>query len=236
MKLAGYPPQNCAVDGAIAQIQERLERHALAPNEAVVRALGSYIGLLTKWNSRLNLTGFDLDPLSDEAIDRLIVEPILAADQAAGLRLQPGQSLKVVDIGSGGGSPAIPFSLALSNVDLAMVESKSRKAAFLREACRELGMKATVIENRAESLTRDPVGDDVDVVTIRAVRLDSRLSGVLTELLRPGGCVFWFRSGPKADPIDDHQASSPLFTARVVPLLPANRSELAILTASNRHS
>ena len=44
-----------------------------------------------------------------------------------------------MDIGSGGGSPAIPFKLAVPRLGLTMVEAKARKSAFLREAVRQLG-------------------------------------------------------------------------------------------------
>ena len=46
----------------------------------------------------------------------------------------------VVDVGSGGGSPAIPMALALPTIQLLMVESKTRKSVFLREAIRALDL------------------------------------------------------------------------------------------------
>ena len=73
----------------------------------------------------MNLTALDD---RESGLDRLIVEPLMAVERL------PTNRGRVVDIGSGGGSPAIPMKLAAPGVDLLMVESKVRKAAFLREA------------------------------------------------------------------------------------------------------
>ena len=56
----------------------------------------------------------------------------------------------LADLGSGGGSPAIPLALALRAPRLLMVESRSRKAAFLREAARMLELSADVVAIRFE--------------------------------------------------------------------------------------
>ena len=86
--------------------------------------LVTYLELLWKWNRKINLTAI-LEP--EMAIDRLLLEPLAAA-----AHLPAGGML--ADLGSGGGSPAIPLALALSPSKLLMVESRSRKASFLREA------------------------------------------------------------------------------------------------------
>jgi 16S rRNA (guanine527-N7)-methyltransferase len=96
--------------------------------------LVTYFDLLFRWNQKINLTSLTN---IDEAIDRLLLEPVAAARELA-------HSPSIIDLGSGGGSPAIPLALALSAPRLVMVESRSRKAAFLREAVRELGMNAVV--------------------------------------------------------------------------------------------
>ena len=68
----------------------------------------------------------------DETFDRLLIEPLIAS------RYLPSTDCSVIDVGSGGGSPAIPLKLAMPGISLRMVESKTRKAAFLREAVRRL--------------------------------------------------------------------------------------------------
>ncbi len=76
-----------------------------------------------------------------------------------------------IDFGSGGGFPAIPIACALAAKAGAMVhlvESNSKKAAFLREAVRVTGAPARVHAERVENFV-ESYGDKVDVVSARAL-------------------------------------------------------------------
>jgi 16S rRNA (guanine527-N7)-methyltransferase len=147
-----------------------------------------YLELLAKWNRTINLTSLTVDPPSDEAIDRLLVEPIAASARAGA----PGT---IIDIGSGGGSPAIPFWIQLPGSKLMMVESRSRKCAFLREAVRQIRHgEGTTFEARFEELlvTHPESRGSADIVTVRAVRVDVETSALIGALLKPTGRVFHF--------------------------------------------
>lgn len=151
--------------------------------------LEAYYRLLATWNQKINLTGMDLAEPSPESIDRLLIEPLIAARHA------PSGVARMMDVGSGGGSPAIPFALAVPGLRLLMVESKTRKSVFLREASRVLEMDADVLTSRFEALlTRPELHEAHDLLTIRAVRIDPRLLMSLQAFVRPGGNVFLFRS------------------------------------------
>jgi Predicted S-adenosylmethionine-dependent methyltransferase involved in bacterial cell division len=76
-----------------------------------------------------------------------------------------------------------------------MVESKSRKSAFLNEVVRSLALTATdVLTIRIEELTRSVKAGHADLVTIRAVRIQEDLLQTVQVLLRPGGRLFLFGS------------------------------------------
>lgn len=147
--------------------------------------LARYLKLLFWWNRRMNLTGLTDD---DAGIDRLLVEPLVAT------RWLSAGPLRLVDIGSGGGSPAVPIRLMRPDVRLQMVESKSRKAAFLRETVRHLALTGATVEvRRFEELAAGlDEGDRADVVTVRAVRLDEAGFRALAGLLADGGRLFLF--------------------------------------------
>ena len=151
--------------------------------------LAIYFELLARWNRKINLTGSNLDVPSAETLDRLLIEPLLAARHIAHPR-------NLIDLGSGGGSPAIPMALACGRPQTTMVESRTRKAVFLQEAIRELGLSGSrVLAVRFESLIADAdLIDAHDVVSIRAVRLDALTLRVAKALARPGGAVALFRS------------------------------------------
>ena len=169
------------------RIARRAARAGLEVDTALPRALAAYVELLMRWNRRVNLTALIDD---DHGIDRLIVEPLAAA------RHLPSPDAAVTDIGSGGGSPAVPMKLAAPGVRLRMVESRTRKAVFLREVVRRLGLDGTVVEAcRFEGLAaREELHGKSDVVTARAVRVDARLLRIIRPLIKPGGVVFLFRS------------------------------------------
>lgn len=171
-----------------AQIARRAERAGLAVSAALVESLQGYLALLAKWNRKINLTSLDVDPPTDEAIDRLIVEPLVGAQL-----VRPSDRL-VIDVGSGGGSPAIPFKLAAPQLRSVMVEVKTRKSAFLREAVRQLALEDAVVETRLvqELLPRVDLHEAADLVTVRAVRMDLALLGPIRSFLRPTGRVIWF--------------------------------------------
>jgi 16S rRNA (guanine527-N7)-methyltransferase len=143
---------------------------------------------MAKWNTKINLTSLPVELWTDDAIDRLIVEPTIAARN---IKLDDEV---LMDLGSGGGSPAIPLALAAPWIRLVMVESRARKAAFLREVCRQLGMPgASVANSRFEDLAASGVAHSpADLVSVRAVRADGILWRVARKLLKTGGRVLWF--------------------------------------------
>lgn len=169
---------------------ERLVRRAAAAGVLLSPELADrllvYLRLLWQWNRRVNLTGFDLSEPRDEALDRLVIEPVAAAT------LMRAGDRRVVDIGSGGGSPAIPLALAVPSIEMTLVEVRAKKAAFLREVIRTLGLPASVEVTRAEEFAAATAVGRFDVVTFRAVRADQELWRAVDRLLVPDGRVLWF--------------------------------------------
>ena len=171
------------------EFRERLSRRARkaqvrAPEE-VLAPLETYYRLLAQWNAKINLTALPLQPATDSTFDRLFIEPLLAAELVPDL---PGTWF---DLGSGGGSPALPLKLIRPSLSLTLVESKTRKAAFLREAIRALKLpEAEVANMRFQELpTPTPAAD---LVTVRAVRPDRTLLDQSARLLRVGGHLLFF--------------------------------------------
>lgn len=196
---------------------------ALTP--PLIDSLETYYQLLTKWNAKINLTAFQLTPSGDDAaVDRLLIEPIVAASYV------PENSRTLLDAGSGGGSPAIPLRLASSNLALRMVEAKTRKAVFLREAVRELALRDAIVETSRfeELLSRAELHEALDLVSIRAVRVETRTLNSLQAFLRPGGKLFLFRGSSKND-LED-APPPPLTWLATYPLVDSLHSKLVVLS------
>ena len=110
-----------------------------------------------------------------------------------------------------------------------MVESKTRKAAFLREAIRQLGLTNTMVETvRVEELLiRPELHESADLVTIRAVRTEKKLLDGVQVFLKPEGAFFLFRSGDAAS--DRALSTESLRFEESHTLLPHLQSRLAVL-------
>jgi 16S rRNA (guanine527-N7)-methyltransferase len=211
------------------EFRERLKRRAKAAGLSLelplVEKLEIYYQLLTKWNAKINLTAFRLVPEGDEgAIDRLLIEPVAAA------RYVPEKARTLLDAGSGGGSPAIPLKLACADLHLRMVEVKTRKAVFLREAVRALGLNDAEIETARfeELLPRAELHEALDLVSIRAVRIETRTLLTLQAFLRPGGKLLLFRGATK-DTLEN-APPPPLTWMATYPLVDSLHSKLVVLS------
>jgi len=134
-------------------------------SEALASQLGVYLELLLKWNARTNLTAIR-EP--EEIVRRHFGESLFAA-QHLGEHLDKhpgGEGATLLDLGSGAGFPGLPIQLARPELRVTLAESQNKKAAFLREAVRTLGVATEVWAGRAEALPGERM---FDVVTLRAV-------------------------------------------------------------------
>lgn len=201
------------------RLSTRSRKAGVFLSDDLAAQLTCYYELLSRWNRKINLTSIDSP---DAAIDRLLLEPVIAS------RYLPSANVHLMDVGSGGGSPAIPLKLAAPGASLTMVEAKARKSAFLREAVRALRLDQTTVENARyeELLTRPELHERFAVLSLRAVRVEIRTLFTLQAFIRTGGFLFLFRgpSGPDAP-----EVVPPLRWDGTYPLVEATQSRLTLL-------
>lgn len=160
--------------------------HSPSPNVSRETAahLATYQALLTQWGQRLNLvakTELARDSLADHIADSLSL-----------LQFLPPGLDRFIDMGSGGGLPAIPLAIAAGcHVDL--IESDRRKAAFLQTALAKLDLRGTVWRERIETAQVPPAL----CITARALAALDALLALAHPLLAPGGRAL-FLKGPQA--------------------------------------
>jgi 16S rRNA (guanine527-N7)-methyltransferase len=205
------------------RITRRLRKAGASYQPALVQQLERYFSFLTKWNNKINLTAFQLVEPSDEAIDRLLVEPVIAAAHI------PDAARRMIDIGSGSGSPAIPLLLAAPRLSGTMVESKTRKAVFLLESLRHLEVSQWTVETARfeQLLTRSDLHEGFDGLTIRAVRMEKPVLLTLQAFVRPGGALYLFQATQRRVTLD--HSAFPLVEDRTVPLVESLSSSLTIV-------
>ncbi len=161
-----------------------LER--LWPTEPFFDALELYVALLLEANETVNLTRV-VDP---DAVARLHLLDALAALPL----LDALAPIGAVDLGSGGGVPALPLAIARRSIAWTLVDSSAKKAALLQRFADQLGLtNLSVLAERAETLGRDPGHRErYDLVTARACAPLPVLAELALPLLRPGGhLVAW---------------------------------------------
>jgi 16S rRNA (guanine527-N7)-methyltransferase len=164
---------------------------ALALPASAAPALLDYLALLHHWNRTYNLTAIrePSQMLVKHLFDSLAIVPHVPAGRLA-------------DLGTGPGLPGIPVALVRPDVEVALVESNGKKARFLREAVRRLGLRnARVLESRAEDVREA----GFDALTARAL---DRLAGILAvgaHLLGPHGRLL----AMKAARVDEEVAELP---------------------------
>lgn len=207
---------------AARDTRARVVRRAAKADVALPGPLGdrlaAFLELLFRWNRKINLTSLRD---TDDAIDRLLIEPL------AVLRHVPPGSGRLIDLGSGGGSPAIPLALARPDVDLMMVETKARKAAFLREAVRVLELPRALVETARyqDLLAGTGHRGTYTALSIRALRVEASALRDVAEFLAPDGVALLFRGPSGPNILAD---ADPLAWTGTYPLLESLRSRVSV--------
>ena len=128
----------------MAVIRRALEEFNLPAYDDQVLQIQQYIGILLAWNDKVNLTAIR-DPL--EMLYRHFCESMVAGISV------PVENGRLADVGSGGGFPGLPLKILRPGLQVFLIESNLKKATFLLEVIRELGLKDTqVIVRRYEEL------------------------------------------------------------------------------------
>jgi 16S rRNA (guanine527-N7)-methyltransferase len=141
--------------------------------------LTDYLQLLLRWNARLNLTAVR-EP--SRIISRHLIESIQCAQALP-------KALTLLDFGSGAGLPGIPIAIVRHEIRITLGESQRKKAAFLRESVRTLGLNAEVYDGRIEKMPKDRL---FEAITLRAVDNMSEACQAAMERLAPAGWLVLF--------------------------------------------
>jgi len=145
-------------------------------DEPLLRDILTYIDLLQRWNARTNLTAVR-DPR--RIVTRHFGESFFLARHL----LTRDSAEEVIDVGSGPGFPGIPLKLYARGIRLSLIESQGKKAIFLREVVRALGLAAVEVLNvRSESCTAK-----ARLVTLRAVEKIEKALPAARDLVAEGG-------------------------------------------------
>lgn len=162
-------------DALAARLARELPDLVLEP--AAVGRLHAHYEELRRWAPRIDLVG---PGAAGELPERHYAEALAA------LAWIPSAARRLVDLGSGAGFPGFVLATARPDLEVWLIEPRARRAAFLAAAARRARLSLRVVNARvtAASLPELPTG--IDVLTVRALRLESRAYGALLPCLAAG--------------------------------------------------
>ena len=153
-------------------------RTAFDVSRETMARLEIHLALLTRWNAKINLVSrASLEQVWDRHF----------ADSAQLWRLRPPSARLWLDLGSGAGFPGLVIAAFAADqapeLEVHLVESDQRKAAFLETVVRTAELRATVLAERVETLA----AASADVVSARALAPLGTLLEMAENHRRPGG-------------------------------------------------
>jgi 16S rRNA (guanine527-N7)-methyltransferase len=163
-----------------AQIDEAVAGAGLEPLQPSQAGLfAHYLQLLLRWNIKMNLTAIR-EP--SQIVRRHFLECIECAQALPDVK-------NLLDFGSGAGLPGIPISIVRPEIRVVLGESQGKKAAFLREAVRTLGLNSEVYDGRIEEMDSRQI---FDAAALRAVDRMQDAARFALERVRDGGWLILF--------------------------------------------
>jgi 16S rRNA (guanine527-N7)-methyltransferase len=141
-----------------ALIEEAFQRANLGPlPDAAFEQMAAHLEILERWNTKFNLTALRSP---NEIIQRHLVECAFAAQKL------PSGIATLMDYGSGAGFPGLVIAICRPEISVTLAEVHLKKASFLREVVRSLGVRTEVASSRVEDLPHDR---RFEAVSMRAV-------------------------------------------------------------------
>jgi 16S rRNA (guanine527-N7)-methyltransferase len=227
--------------------EKRSDEEPVSLPAAQLQSISTYIDILQRWNSRINLTAIRDE---EQIVTRHFGESLFAARhlfpkvnrEGHGFSSEPALSeccepkganstsqkeqgtstASVADVGSGAGFPGIPIKLWAPHIRLTLIESNHKKATFLREVARALTLTdINILNARAES-----VSARFDLVTLRAVERFETILPVAASLVAPSGRLALLISAAQ---VDRARTALPTLTWSAPYSIPASDSRVLLI-------
>ena len=190
-----------------------------------IQMIDAYSALLYKWNKTYNLTSItnNDDVLTHHILDSLAAVPIF--------KRYVFEGAKVLDVGSGGGLPAIPLAIACPDVSVSLVETVGKKTAFLTQVALSLKLKnVKVFNSRVENLKNL----SFDVISSRAFSSLENFINLSSHLIKPEGCWVALKGQVPVDEINSIRDSFRTEIVQIsVPFLNEDRNIVVIFNQYN---
>jgi len=174
------------------KLDRELQSRDIVLSPGHLARLEAYWTRLSRWNRAMNLTALE----GEARLARLIVEPLWALE-----RLRPEGNY--VDIGSGNGSPAIPWLVCGNFRRGDLIESRKKRAVFLRQTCRALELSECAVHacrfSDFVATERGKNPQTLDWITLQGVKALAELWSQISQIRGPRTRIAWL-TGPESTP------------------------------------
>ena len=142
------------------KIISSIKPYGIQIDENKAELLSVFIQELEEWNKKINLVG---TADTERIINELVIDSLLP------LKNIPGHG-SVLDIGSGGGFPAIPLKICCPDLLFSLVEPSDKRVSFLKQVIRSAKLKnIVIIKDRIEDVSSSLIASGYEIVTSRAM-------------------------------------------------------------------
>ncbi len=165
-------------------MKEFFEKYGIEISDEKFNKFEKYYNLLIEYNNKFNITA--ITEKKDVFIKHFIDSLLCIKKIGCG---------KMIDIGSGGGFPALPIKIMRDDLDLTLLEATGKKCLFLETVVKELDLKnVTVLNGRAEDFAKNPkYRENFDICTARAVARLNTLCEYTLPFVKVGGTFIAFK-------------------------------------------
>ena len=158
-------------------------------SESQIESFMIYLSELKKWSSTYNITALKTD-------EDIIIKHFL--DSLLYLQAIPEGTIKLADIGTGGGFPGIPIKIIRPDIALTLIEPTRKKTSFLKHIIRKIGLsEVTVLQKRIEQLDEE-FNNYFDLIVSRATFSIKEFLDLACPFLKDSGRLV-ISKGPKAE-------------------------------------
>jgi len=158
--------------------------------DAQVQTINSFIDELLEWNQKMNITAIRTreEAMSRHVEDSLALLPVL---EAHAVPVRGSDTLRLIDVGSGGGLPGLLLAIARPQWQVTLLDSLRKRCDFVTATIKKLGIQnVTVVWSRAEDAGQNEAHrEEYDVAVARAVAEMRVLVELCLPLVRTNGCL-----------------------------------------------
>lgn len=169
-----------------------------------------YAEMLYSWNQRFNLTGF-------KTIEEILVDAVLNSLTVFSTPLFEENIEHLVDVGSGGGVPAIPIKIFYPQLHLTLVESNAKKSRFLEEVAKNLSLdRVQVVRERGEKIAHESAfREKFDLSTARALGSLAINLELTIPFLKVGGLALYYKGKEVKEEIEKSKRALSILSVEV---------------------